>query len=126
MAFIPTSRVEILKACNETTYVLAIVVTELLLIEEPLSDSVKDILTQFSDVSPLELPKKLPSLQSLQQKIDFIPGSVLPNLPHYRMSPKEHEILQSIIEDLLKQQFIKPSLNPCVVEALIIPKKDEK
>lgn len=102
---------------------LAIVVTKSGLAKEPLLEDVKELLKQFSDVAPRELPKQLLPLHSLQHQIDFIPGSVLPNLPHYRTSPKDHESLQDIIENLLKQQFIQPSVSPCVVSALLVPKK---
>lgn len=57
--------------------------------------------------------------------INFIPGSRLQNLPHHKMSPKEHKILLKMVEELLQKQHIEESLNPCVVPALLVPKKDE-
>ncbi|KAI0520448.1 hypothetical protein KFK09_007923 [Dendrobium nobile] len=86
--------------------------------------AVKDILQQYRDVWPAELPNKLPPLRDLQHQIDFQPGANLPNLPHYKMSPAEHAALQNIVDDLLQKQLIQPSLSPCAVPALLVPKKD--
>ncbi|XP_020694313.1 uncharacterized protein LOC110108140 [Dendrobium catenatum] len=36
----------------------------------------------------------------------------------------EHKQLQSIVDDLLEKQLIQPSLSPCAVPVLLVPKKD--
>jgi hypothetical protein len=51
---------------------------------------IQGLLSQFQSI--LGEPQELPPMRGNQHRIDLIPGGSLPNLPNYRMSPKEHAI----------------------------------
>ena len=111
----------------ETGMCLALVAKEVpsdsLIVDVPLE--VKNLLDDFVDMIPDELPSELPPLRDIQHAIDLVPGSQLPNLPHYRMNPKERDELNRQVEGLLERGFVRHSLSPCAVPALLTPKKDE-
>ena len=86
---------------------------------------VKKLLDDFVDLAPNELPSELSPLRDIQHAIDLVPSSQLPNLPHYRMNPKEKDGLNRKVEGLLERGFVRHCLSTCAMPALLTPKKDE-
>jgi hypothetical protein len=120
-----TEATEFLEEVKGTQEILALVPGE---ISSPTIQTIPELvrlmLEEFRDITPEEVPALLPPMRDIQHCIDLIPEASLPNLPHYRMSPKENEILQGQVEELLKKGHLRESMSPCVVPALLVPKKD--
>nr|GEW94859.1 putative reverse transcriptase domain-containing protein [Tanacetum cinerariifolium] len=70
------------------------------------------LLDEFSDVFLDELPDALPPLCDIQHHIDLELGSQLPNMPHDRMSPGEHEELRRQVEELVSKGHVRERMSP--------------
>ncbi|XP_021764110.1 uncharacterized protein LOC110728769 [Chenopodium quinoa] len=92
--------------------------------ENPIHPLVKEVLVEYHDVFPDDLPPGLPPIRGIEHQIDLIPRSQLPNRPAYRCTRDEAGELQRQVGELIERGFVRESLSPCSVPALLVPKKD--
>ena len=85
---------------------------------------VTDLLQEYKDIFPAEIPLGLPPLRGIEHQIDLIPGATLPNRAAYRTNPEETKEIQRQIQDHLGRGYVHKSLSPCVVRVILVPKKD--
>jgi hypothetical protein len=82
------------------------------------------VLTQFKDVFPADLPKRLPSPRP-EAQLRINTGTHQPITgPLYRMSPKELDVLRETLKDLLDKGMIQASESPWSSPVIFIRKKD--
>jgi hypothetical protein len=63
-------------------------------IATPLPRAITNLLQEFKDVFPTEIPPGLPPLRGIEYQINLIPGATLPNHTAYRTNPKETKEIQ--------------------------------
>jgi hypothetical protein len=73
--------------CRQVLFLLEDITT-------PLSRTITNLLQEFKDVFPAEIPPGLPPLRGIEHQIDLIPGESLPNRAAYRTNPKETNEIQ--------------------------------
>jgi hypothetical protein len=59
-----------------------------------LPPAVANLLQEYMDVFPSELPPRLPPVRGIEHKIDLILGASLPNHAAYRTNPDETKEIQ--------------------------------
>ena len=86
---------------------------------------ISELLAEFDDVFPNDLPPGLPPIRGIEHQIDLIPGCPLPNKAAYRCNPEETKELQRQIIELMDRVYVRESMSPCAVPVLLVPKKDD-
>ena len=89
-----------------------------------LPPAIANLLQEYEDVFPAEIPPGLPPMRGIEHQIDLIPGASLPNREAYRTNPEETHEIQRQVQELLDKGYVRESLNPCSVPVLLVPKKD--
>jgi hypothetical protein len=91
-------------------------------ITTPLPRAITNLLQEFKDIFPAEIPSGLPPLRGIEHQIDLILSASLPNRAAYRINPEKE--IQRQVQELLDNGCIRESLSPCVVPAILVPKKN--
>ena len=74
-----------------------------------LPPAVTNILQEFSDVFPQDVPPGLPPIRGIEHQIDLIPGASLPNHAPYRTNPEEtKEIMRQVQEHYFHSRTCLP------------------
>lgn len=89
-----------------------------------LSLELSTLLQEFQDITPKEIPFGIPPNRGIHDCIDLVPGIVLLNKTACRMSSKEHKKLKRQVNELVTKGLVRKSVSPCVIPALLVPKKD--
>ncbi|GJP69420.1 hypothetical protein CLOP_g412 [Closterium sp. NIES-67] len=85
---------------------------------------IKELLKEFQDILPDNLPNELSPYQTHQPEIVEEPGSKLTFRAPYRLSPTELADMKKQIEYLLAKGLIRPSTSPYGAPVLFTPKLD--
>jgi hypothetical protein len=81
------------------------------------------LLDEYADIAPDELPPGLPPARTVDMKIRLLPSKQPPFRPTYHLAKKELEELRQQLEDLEKKGFIRPSTSPFGAPVLFVKKK---
>jgi hypothetical protein len=92
--------------------------------QDPASAQRRQLLDEYRDVFPDDLPEGLPPKRSVDHKIELKTGSSPTSLPLRRMSPPELDELRSQLDQLSRSGFIQPSKSPFGAPILFVKKKD--
>ncbi|KAK1608505.1 hypothetical protein QYE76_032178 [Lolium multiflorum] len=97
-----------------TTQCYAIICKEVLFSFEDMPPSlppaVANLLQEFIDVFPQDVPPGLPPIRGIEHQIDLIPGASLPNRAPYRTNPEETKEIQRQIQGI--------EVDPAKIEAI--------
>ncbi|CAI5471221.1 unnamed protein product [Closterium sp. Yama58-4] len=86
--------------------------------------AVKEVLEQYKDIMPDDLPAGVPPARTHEHEIVEEPGAKPVSRAPYRLSPTELTDMKKQIEYLLDRQLIRPSTSPYGAPVLFTPKPD--
>ena len=72
-----------------------------------LPSAIFDVLHEYKDVFPKEVPPGLPPKRGIEHQIDLVPGAPLPNRALYRTNPEETKEIQRQVQELINKGYVK-------------------
>ncbi|XP_019151052.1 PREDICTED: uncharacterized protein LOC109147849 [Ipomoea nil] len=81
-----------------------------------------ELLQQFQDL--FEEPKDLPPRRLYDHSIPLLPGAQPVNIKPYRYSFDQKNVIEEMVEEMLKSGVIAESVSPFASHVLLVPKKD--
>ncbi|XP_057719799.1 uncharacterized protein LOC130934228 [Arachis stenosperma] len=81
------------------------------------------VVRKFPEVFPRDIPD-FPPQRGIKFAIDLVPGAKPISIAPYRMTPVELAELKIQLEELLNKKFIRSSVSPWGMPALLVKKKD--
>jgi len=90
----------------------------------PKPPDLEDLLSDFRDVFPDELPCSLPPERTIDHEIKLEEGATPPSRPAYRLSKPEMNELQAQLSEMLNRGFIEPSKSPYGAPVFFVKKSD--
>ncbi|KAF8090857.1 hypothetical protein N665_0463s0016 [Sinapis alba] len=124
---------QVLKSLHQETQVLLMVFREGCFAgfeAQEVPSEVQDLMGQYKDVFPEEIPSGLPPIRGIEHQIDLVPRAPLPNRAAYRVNPEEANELEKQVQDLMAKGYIRESLSPSINNITIkylyrIPRLDD-
>ena len=92
--------------------------------EEVIPPQIEQVLVEFGDVMPKQLPKTLPPRRNIDHQIELVQGAKPPAKAPYRIAPPELEELRRQLNELLEAGFVRPSKAPFGAPVLFQKKQD--
>ena len=83
-----------------------------------------ELMSEYRDVFPQQLPSCLPPRRDVDHRIELEPASRPTSRAIYRMSPAELDELKAQLKELSDSGFIRPSKSPYGAPVLFVKKKD--
>ena len=90
----------------------------------PIPAPVKELLLEFEDIMPQDMPKRLPPRRTVDHEIELVPGAKPPARAPYRMSQPELAELRRQLTEMLDTGIIVPSKSPYGSPVLFQKKHD--